>query len=142
MEDKGEDEMVGMEDKGGRVAQRQVRRQGSALSSCAGGQNVQQQQQQQEVRHLDEGSGTDAVPTASRKRAASSSLVQHSAKRGQVQADIGEGAAVAAEGDTGVVDGAGSHAADASAFGVGSKQTAVNGGSQRLQQRKVLRIRK
>lgn len=91
---------------------------------------------------IDEGSGTEAVQKASLKRAASGSLVQHTAKRrAQVQANTGEGAAVAAAvaGDPGGVDGAGSHAAIAGAFGAGSSQTAVNGGSRRQM---VLRIRK
>ena len=69
----------------------------------------------------DEGSGTEAVPKTSRKRAATSSLLQRTAKRrAQEQTDIGQGAAVATDGGRGVLESAGNCAAGAATLGGGS----------------------
>lgn len=59
------------------MAQRGARRCASALSCSAGDEAVQQER----VGIADEGSGTEAVTKTSRKRAATSSLLQHTAKR-------------------------------------------------------------
>lgn len=101
--------------------------------------------QQEQVGFADEGSGTDAAPKISRKRAATSSLLQRSVKRrAQVQTDIGEGAAVVKEGGRGGLEGAGSCAADAGTLGSGSSNMVIDGASQTRQQRpsRVLRKRK